>query len=239
MLPKRLGSFFLWEKKGKVEDMKLSQVLYESVKEIWDSYYTHPFVAEMAKGILDESKFRFYMVQDYLYLLDYSKVFALGVVKSKEEDLMRKFAELEYNCLNGEMSIHKSYMKRLGITREEIKNAQISLANRSYTSYMLQVGYEQGPLAILVAVLSCAWSYQMIGEQNAKVPGALEHPLYGEWVQGYTSEAYAKDTKEIIDLTDKLGENISQEQIEELKTIFINCSRYEYGFWDMVYKKEM
>jgi thiaminase/transcriptional activator TenA len=219
--------------------MKLSQQLYESAKEIWDSYYTHPFVAEMAQGTLAKDKFRYYMIQDYLYLLKYAKVFALGVAKSDDEELMRKFSQSVHSILNGEMSIHKNYMKRLGITPEEVKQAKMSLANDSYTAYMLQVAYEKGPLAILVAILSCAWSYQCIGAHNAKVPGALEHPFYGEWVQGYTSKEYVEETEDLIAWVDKLGENISQEEREGLKRIFVQCSRYEYEFWDMAYQKEM
>ncbi len=219
--------------------MNLSELLYESVKDIWDSYYTHPFVAEMANGTLGKDQFRYYMIQDYLYLLKYAKVFALGIAKSEDEALMRKFSQSVHTILNGEMSIHKSYMERLGITAEELKNAKMSLANDSYTAYMLQVAYQKGPLAILVSILACAWSYQLIGEHNAKVPGALEHSLYGEWVKGYTSLEYAKETEDLIAWTDELGKELSDADVDELKRIFIQCSRYEYAFWDMAYQKEM
>lgn len=61
--------------------MKFSQTLYESVKDIWKSYYIHPFVVGIGDGTLDIGKFKYYMIQDYIYLLDYVKVYALGVVK--------------------------------------------------------------------------------------------------------------------------------------------------------------
>ena len=219
--------------------MKLSEVLYESVKEIWQSYLEHPFVKGLGDGTLPKELFRFYMIQDYLYLLEYSKVFALGVVKSKDEKVMKQFATMVHNTLCSEMNIHKNYMKRLDISEEEIKNAVQSLSNRSYTSYMLEVAYNGDVLDILVAILSCAWSYQMIGQHHKKLPGALEHTFYGEWVAGYSSKEYEEETEEIITLTDELGKNISEQRIEELKRIFINCSRYEYYFWDMSYKKEL
>ena len=103
--------------------MKLSQRLYESTKEIWKSYHEHPFVKGIGDGTLDIDKFRFFMIQDYIYLLDYAKVFALGVVKARDEELMRKFASLVNGVLNSEMHVHKTYMERLGITKEEVKNA--------------------------------------------------------------------------------------------------------------------
>lgn len=219
--------------------MKLSQRLYESTKEIWKSYNEHPFVKGIGDGTLDIDKFRFFMIQDYIYLLDYAKVFALGVVKARDEELMRKFASLVNGVLNSEMHVHKTYMERLGITKEEVKNAKPSIVNTSYTKYMLQVGHDMGVLELLVSILSCSWSYKEIGDKLAENPDSLNHEFYGEWVKGYSSESYASDNNEIIELVDKLGENCTEEQFEVLRDIFVNCSRYEYMFWDMSYKKEM
>ena len=51
--------------------MKLSDILYESVKKLWEEAADKPFVRQMAKGSLDRSRFRYYMIQDYMYLQDY------------------------------------------------------------------------------------------------------------------------------------------------------------------------
>ncbi len=219
--------------------MKLSDRLFKTTEDLWKSYLDHPFVKGIAYGDLELDKFRFYMIQDYLYLLEYSKVFALGIVKSKHEDLMRTFALMVKETLDGEMDIHKKYMERLGVTKEELKNSRPSLLNQAYTSYMLDVAFKGDALDVLVAVLSCAWSYQYIGEHNMKIPGALENENFGEWVEGYSCEEYKANTREIINLVDELGKDITEEKAKYLETVFINCGRYEYGFWDMSYNKEM
>lgn len=215
--------------------MNLTDRLYEAAKPIWDGYLTQPFVKELGEGTLSEERFRFYMVQDYRYLLQYAKVFAMGVVKTEDERPMTRFSYMVHDTLDGEMNIHKAYMSRLGITEEEVATTKSALANQSYTSYMLDEAYKGGPLEILVAVLSCAWSYQMIGEHHKTIPGALEHPLFGEWVQGYSSKEYCETTQEIIDLVNELGKDVTPEREEHLKEIFVNCSRYEQYFWDMAY----
>lgn len=219
--------------------MKLADRLYNSTEVLWNSYLVHPFVKELAEGTLDIDKFRFYMVQDYRYLLEYSKVFALGIFKSTNEDVMRKFALMVKETLDGEMAIHKKYMKRLGITQDEIENSKTSLVNQSYTSYMLDIALKGDVIDILVAVLSCAWSYQVIGEHHVNVEGALENETFGEWIDGYSCKEYKENTQEIIELVNKFGENISEEKAKYLEEVFIKCSRYEYLFWDMAYKKEM
>ena len=77
--------------------MKLTDRLYEEVKDIWKGYLTQTFVKELGEGTLGEDRFRFYMVQDYCYLLQYAKVFALGIVKAEEEPLMRRFASMVHD----------------------------------------------------------------------------------------------------------------------------------------------
>lgn len=218
--------------------MELSEKLYLSVKDIWDSYNEHPFVKGIEIGNLDIDKFRFYMIQDYLYLLEYSRVFALGIVKAKDEEIMRLFAESVNSILNGETNIHKSYMNRLGISKEEVEKAKASIDNISYTNYMLSVAQNQGLLELIVSVLSCSWSYKLIADKINERSNAINHEFYGEWVKGYVSEEYAKSNDIIINLVNKLGKNITNEELDNLIDIFRNCSRYEYMFWDMAYNKK-
>lgn len=219
--------------------MKLTERLYENAKELWSGYLEQPFVKELGEGTLAVEPFRFYMIQDYRYLLQYAKVFALGIFKAEDEAIMRRFATMVHDTLNGEMSVHKTYMERLGITESEVRDAKTASANQSYTSYMLDVSGRGDVLDVLVAVLSCAWSYQMIGEHHKQIPGALTHPLFGEWVQGYASDEYCKGVREIMDLVDELGEDISVKRESQLIEIFVNCCRYERDFWDMAYAMDM
>ncbi|WP_027623010.1 thiaminase II [Clostridium lundense] len=219
--------------------MKFSEKLYESVEGIWQSYYEHPFVKGIGTGALEVDKFKYYMIQDYLYLLDYAKVYALGVVKADTEEVMQGFSSMVNGILNGEMSIHRSYMKRLGITQEEIKNAKASLDNISYTHYMLAVAHTGNLADLTVSLLSCMWSYLEIGRHLSKIPNSIEHEFYGEWIRGYISKEYEELTQWVIDLVDDLAEDMSEKELKKLEEIFINTSKYEYMFWEMSYNKGM
>lgn len=218
--------------------MNLTDRLYASAKEIWEGYHKHPFVTGIGDGTLPIEKFRYFMLQDYVYLYEYAKVFALGVLKSKSHALMRTFSAMTDSTLNGEMKTHQEYMARLGITEDEAAHCRPSLVNSSYTNYMLAVGYGGDVLDILVAVLSCAWSYQLIGENLAKVPGAVDHPFYGQWIRSYISNDYAAIVKENIDLVNAYGQDISEERYLQLEDIFIRCSLYEGQFWEMSWNME-
>ena len=79
--------------------MTTTQRLLAATEDIWAEYHTHPFVRGIADGTLDEEKFRYYMVQDYLYLIDYAKVFAIGVAKARDPETMRLFAGYVHQIL--------------------------------------------------------------------------------------------------------------------------------------------
>ena len=76
--------------------VKLSERIYKRAKVLWPRYLTHPFVTEMADGTLPKEKFRYYMVQDYLYLRDYVKIFAAILQKTDDFEQIR--------FLSGEMA---------------------------------------------------------------------------------------------------------------------------------------
>lgn len=204
------------------------------------SFYQHPFVQGIGSGTLDKEKFQFYMIQDYLYLFDYARVFALGVVKARDPLAMRGFADSVQATLSGEMEIHRGYMRRLGITEEEAEQARRSLDNLSYTSYMIRIAYDGTAADVTAAILSCAVSYQMIAAALVRqYPSCADHPFYGEWVRGYTGESYCDEVRGLTELMDRLAEGLPETELEHLDEIFMNCTRYEGAFWDMAWEMRL
>ena len=214
----------------------VSYQLRNAAASIWEDCLNHPFVTGIGDGTLAVEKFQYFMLQDYLYLFDYARVFALGVVKARDPELMRIFAANVDAILGGEMKIHKAYMKRLGISEEQVFAVKPALDNLSYTNYMLSIANNGGPMEIVAAILACSWSYAEIGQTLAAIPGAAEHPFYGEWIQGYASAEYHATNQALIQLMDELACEAAEEQVSYLTDIFVNCSRYELGFWDMAWE---
>ena len=118
--------------------------LLKATEDIWASYHEKPFAQGLKYGTLDQKKFRSYIIQDYWYLMDYTKVFAIGVAKSKSVEVMKLFAKYIQAILDGEVNVHNGYMADFGITQEELDHTPIQQDNRSYTSYMLSVAYRGG-----------------------------------------------------------------------------------------------
>ena len=218
--------------------MKFSERLYEKLQPIWRQNHNHPFVQGMGDGTLEKEKFRFYMIQDYLYLIDYAKLFAIGAMKATDLQTMGKFAALLDSTLNEEMSLHREYAKKFEISEKELEKAQPSPTTLAYTHYMLHVG-QSGTLAELVAaLLPCMWSYWEIGKELSEKPGA-NNEFYREWIEIYSSEEFGELATWCINLFDSLTEDKSEVELEKLEEIFLNTTRFEYMFWDMAYNEAM
>lgn len=216
--------------------MTASERFHLAAAAIWDQCLQHPFVRGLGDGSLPLEKFQYFMLQDYLYLFDYAKVFALGMTKARDPQLMEDFAKNIHAILFGEMDLHRSYMKRLGISEEEVRHVSPALDALSYTHYMLAVAASGGPREIIASILACSWSYAEIGKSLAKLPGALDHPFYGDWIRGYTSKDYVETNAALIARMDQLAEGASEADLAHLSDIFVHCSRYELGFWDMAWE---
>lgn len=218
--------------------MKRTEQLIVATKDIWDAYIRHPFVQGIQNGTLDREKFRYYIMQDFLYLKDYAKVFAIGIAKAKSTETANLFAKY-IAVMNGEVDIHSGYLGRFQVTQEEIEAMLPSLDNLSYTSYMLRVAYEEGEAEILAAILSCAYSYEWIAKQIVcNNPKSVEDSFYGDWIRGYASEDYAADNAILLETLDKLTEHYTENQVKHLVDIFVACSRYELAFWQMSWDME-
>jgi len=205
---------------------------------IWARSHEHPFLRELGNGTLDRERFIHYLRQDYVYLIDYAKLFALGAVKADDLATMAVFSELCHSTLNAEMELHRGYAEKFGISRGELAATVPSPTTVAYTKYMLDAAF-QGSLADVVAVLlPCMWSYREIGTALAAEPGALDHPLYREWILMYASDEFGKLTDWCIGLMDRLAEGLPERERDRLKERFLAASRFEYLFWDAAYRRE-
>ncbi|MDO4490521.1 MAG: thiaminase II [Lachnospiraceae bacterium] len=211
--------------------------ILEGSRSIWETFHDHPFVRGIADGTLPKENFKYYMLQDYVYLLDYAKVFSIGAGKAADPVVGRHFSGYVDQIMNGELNIHKAYMAKLGITEQDVREVYQALDNLSYTSYMLRCAYEGGPAEVCAAILPCAISYEEIAvEMVRRDPACVDHPFYGEWIRGYADPGYHEANTALRDLTAACCENLSEQQIDHLVEIGQRCSLYEGRFWDLAWE---
>jgi thiaminase/transcriptional activator TenA len=217
--------------------MKFSQILYEKVSEVWEKTHRHPFVVGLGTGELPVESFMRYMKQDYVFLIDYAKLFAFGAVKAGDIETMGHFAKLLDETLHGEMDLHRQYAERFGITNQQLEETKPTPINLAYTRYMLNVAQNGSLEELISTLLPCMWSYWEIGKMLAKnYPGSTEHPLYGNWINMYASDEFGALATWLINLLDQLVDGKPQRELDIIEEHFLTTSRFEYMFWDMVYQ---
>ncbi|MCL2408783.1 MAG: thiaminase II [Oscillospiraceae bacterium] len=220
--------------------MSFSRGLKAKAAKVWEDGYNHPFVQELGKGTLDKEKFKFYLLQDYLYLLQYAKVFAAAALKSDTEELMTGFTTSQYFILANEMNVHRAYMESFGVSQAEMLSVKSSLYNRSYTANMLSYGLTGGLAEVLSAVFPCAWTYADYGKRlKDQYADQLEGNFYKTWIETYASDSFSESFEWFYDALDNLVSTMSDEQRKNIEEIFISSVEFEYLFWDMAYKQQM
>lgn len=223
----------------KVQNKLFSDRLYESAKDIWEKSYQHPFVQGVGKGTLDEDIFIYYMKQDYVYLIDYVKLFAIGVQKAHNLEVMNKFAHLLHEHLHFEMDLHRQFAAEFGITNEELENTEPTPVNLAYTRYMLNVAHNGTLTELIAALLPCAWHYAETGQRlKEQYANNLEGNPYRKWIDIYSSEQFGALGEWLIELLNELTDGKPERELAELEKHFLITSKYEYLFWDMNYNKE-
>ncbi|HAG70376.1 MAG TPA: hypothetical protein DCL38_10465 [Lachnospiraceae bacterium] len=216
--------------------MKLSDILYEAAVDLWEQAADKPFVKEMALGTLDEGRFRNYMLQDYLYLLDYTDLLRFIRERTEDPGLLDFLQSVIRETEKETYRVHVPHMKKLGVSDEEIADAIRLPVIGEYTGYMLSRVREDGLFAGLAALLQCSWLYAYIGERTVlRYPRETAASPYSFWFDAYTCKAYTDANRLWIEVLDRETDSIEPDTVSLLSKIFRTCAGYENRLWDELY----
>src|SRR3954465_7749124 len=90
------------EKARRREYMRFTEQLRQQAAAVREQVFHHPFVTGIGDGTLPLAAFRYYMCQDYVFLIDYCRVLALAVAKADDHETMGRFAALLHATLHTE-----------------------------------------------------------------------------------------------------------------------------------------
>lgn len=205
--------------------------------EIWKRELEHPFVRGLGDGTLPVDRFRLYLEQDYLFLIEYSRVFALASAKGRDLETMALFSGLLNDTLKIEMQLHRDYCKRLGIAESALMEAIAAPVTHGYTRHLLTTAYGGSISEIVAAVLPCQLGYVEIATALAKEGRGGSNSFYAEWIATYTSKEFVAGAERLVKLLDRLAEGLPRRETDYMAELFLTSSRYEYLFWEMAWAK--
>jgi thiaminase/transcriptional activator TenA len=169
----------------------LYPTLREACREDWEAYVRHPFVEGMREGTLPREAFLRYLRQDYVFLIHFSRAWALAVVKSDRIEEMRVAAGTVNALIGEEMALHVATCAREGIDEATLGATEEAPATLAYTRFVTDAGLRGDLLDLLVALAPCVLGYAEIGARLARETGGPPqgHP-YREWIATYAGEDY-------------------------------------------------
>jgi thiaminase/transcriptional activator TenA len=212
--------------------MSLFQRLKSDCQHDWQTYVDHDFVRGMGDGSLPEAAFKDYLVQDYLFLIQFARAYALAIYKGRSLQEMRGALEGLKAILDVEMDLHIRLCAKWGLSAEQLEATPEKGETVAYTRFVLDAGNAGDLLDLYVALAPCMIGYGEIGA--ALVGTAGDNNPYSEWINEYASADYQELTKATIENLDTLAsEMMTEARYPRLKTLFGAATRLEADFWQM------
>ncbi|MEM0945495.1 MAG: thiaminase II, partial [Pseudomonadota bacterium] len=203
----------------------------------WQAYTHHAFVEGLRDGSLPKANFLHYLRQDYVFLVHFSRAWALGVVKAGSLPEMQTCAGTVDALVNHEMRLHVEICAREGMTEADLFATEEAEANLAYTRYVMDAGLSGDYLDLMAALMPCVMGYGEIGARLG-ADHAADTP-YAEWIATYAGEEYQGlciSVGEMLDqaVADRLGQGAhTLPRWTALTERFATATRLEVGFWQM------
>jgi thiaminase (transcriptional activator TenA) len=189
-----------------------------------DEQLAHPTVAGIARGDLDPTVFRAWLEQDYLFLLDYVRVFARLAWQAPQQHLP-DLVDLAHSTWHDELSLHRDLAADFDA---DLFGAVAGPATTAYAGFLLDAAADYG--RGLAALLPCMWGYSTLGRLLAERPPPDER--YARWVGTYADQGFAA-------LADRCAQMLDEAHAEALvdeqtaTAAFDASLRHELAFWDV------
>lgn len=214
--------------------MDLFERLKAAASTEWSAYVDHPFVRMMGEGTLPRPAFQTYLVQDYLFLIQFARAYALAIYKSRSLDEIKATQEGLATIIN-ETELHVKLCGRWGVSPADIEATSELQQTIAYTRYVLDCGMAGDLLDLHVALSPCVIGYAEIGAKLAAdgIDGLANHP-YRDWIAEYAGEGFQTAAAAARENLDRLGRrSMTEERFVELTRIFAKASSLEADFWQM------
>jgi thiaminase/transcriptional activator TenA len=205
--------------------------LRRAADDVWEAQHRHPFIRGIADGTLPEDRFRTYVRQDYLFLIDYGRLLSLAAARAPRLAWMRRFAGLAQSVIETEMDLHREFAAGWDVSELELERERTAPATAAYCDFLLRTATLADFSELVAALLPCMWGYAELGERLAAA-GLPEHEGYAAWIRMYASDEFQELAAWCRELVDEVAEGLSGQCLERMHAAFRASSEHELAFWE-------
>ncbi|SMO78700.1 thiaminase II [Halorubrum cibi] len=215
--------------------MAFSDTLLDAGSDIWAAQFEHPFVCELATGDLADAAFRRWLEQDYQYLFDYARAYAVAGAKAREKPAMATLLGGADAVLNEELDLHRSFAAEYGVAEDDLQETTKAPTCEAYTSFLVRTAHDRPVPVAVAALFPCMKGYLDVADHMAEL--AEGDHRYTPFIETYTSEAFRAETASMRDLLDGYAESYPGHR-DAMCEAFLTSARLESAFWEMAYAGE-
>lgn len=198
----------------------------------WQAYTWHAFCRRLSDGSLPLAAFRTFLIQDYLFLIQFARAKALAVFKAESLEAMREKTD-SIGAILDETKMHLAYCAEWGIPEATVRGTVESAETVSYTRYVIDRGLAGDILDLEVALAPCTVGYGEVALRILSDPARkLAGNPYQGWIEAYAAEGYQKLARAAAARIDALGESHGgHARFPLLAATFSKAARLEQRFW--------
>lgn len=195
-----------------------------------------PHMQDILHGTMPEDRFKFQIKQNYNYLMEFTRCWAIGLAKCNGFEEMKIWYDLLVDTMENEVILNRDFWaEKIGLTIEEMEATIMAPGKRTYTSFELARAWEGDLASQVMSVFACTILYLFMGEDLLPQCTLPKDNMYRFWLEFYTLDEYRNHCALAIALVNKVTEHKSERELAKLQEIFACACNYEILQWQDMY----
>jgi len=189
----------------------------------WQQATIHPFLQACQSGKIQPQQFNTWLVQDYLFVIEFTRLLAKTLANAPVEHLNVLLGGL--SAIGDELNWFEAKAKERNLDL----NAEKQQTCQAYCEYMEKVGQMSYPVQATVI-----WAIELAYNQAWQQPGVMVAP-YNEFAERWGNTNFTEYVKQLEKQANQALDDVDQETSKYLESAFVKIASLEKDFWQMAY----
>src|SRR3984893_12182379 len=121
--------------------IRFSEEAWQRTALLRETMHTLHFNADLAAGKCHACRFQHYIVQDAVYLGQFSRALAIAAAKAPDTGTLQSFGQSALGAVAVERALHEQYLRAFGVDPASLTEAEPAPDCLAYTSFLIAAAY--------------------------------------------------------------------------------------------------
>jgi thiaminase/transcriptional activator TenA len=200
---------------------------------LWQQATEHPFTKTLADDTLEDSVYRRYLIQDYVFIESLVTVLGYAVALAPDMAAKKRFSGFLAAITSEENDYFLRSFEALGVGEEERNSTPMLPQIQAFADLMLDAARSGAYEEVLAVIVPAEWVY-LSWAKAAKHPYPKRFYL-AEWIQLHDNPIFEEIVNWLRSELDRVGPSISIQQQGKVLERFSRLVELEVAFFDAAY----